>query len=233
MIVYLLLNTVNFKGYVGQHKGNKLSTRWDPKFNLSKVNDHFRNAVKKYGYDAFSREILNRCSTTEEMDNLEKLWIAALGTSDKRYGYNKNFGGRYCRGHTPEAKQRIAEATKRVWLTRSREKHAEAVRQWWKSRTEAERLAIRRKMSQKRSGQKLQKTAPPWNAGLFGLPSPKRGKKYGPQKNPCQTYPPRTEEHKTKISKALKAYWARKRELPNRKPVNSINPYLRLRFWGL
>ena len=218
MIVYLLLNQINLKGYVGQHKGNKLSTRWDPKFNLSKVNDHLRKAVKKYGYDVFSREILNHCSTPEEMDSLEKLWILVLRTYDSRYGYNKAFGGMYCRGHTPDARKRISEAMKRVWANRSREKQAEAIRKWWRTRTVVERQEIRQKMSEKRSGQKLNKVAPPWNKGRVGLPSPKKGKKYGPQKNPCQSWPPKSEETRRRMSESRKRYLDNKRFAP-KKPV--------------
>lgn len=131
-------------------------------------------------------------------------------------GYNKVFGGRYCRAHTVESKQRISDAVKRVWLTRSHEEHADALRQWWASRTLAEGEEICQKISQKRSGQKLKKTAPPWNKGLTGLPSARKGRRFGPQNNPCPADPAKTEEHNHKISLALKTYWARKRQ---RKPV--------------
>jgi group I intron endonuclease len=246
MIVYLLLNRVNLKGYVGQHKGKTLATRWNLRFNLSKVNPHLRNAIKKYGHDAFSREILNVCWTQHEMDNLEKLWIATLRTYDSRHGYNKNFGGRYCRGHTPEARQSISQAMKRVWRFRSRKQHAKAIRQWWASRTETERNAIRLKMSHARRGQKIRVTAPPWNKGLVGLPSGKKGKRYGPQRNPCASPPLRTAEHKRRIGEGIRRYWARKREIgrkiseglkrywarKRRKPVAStrVSPALNPRF---
>ena len=48
MIVYLLLNTINNKGYVGQHKGNKISGRWNEK--LEGGNTHLEHARKKYGF---------------------------------------------------------------------------------------------------------------------------------------------------------------------------------------
>lgn len=91
MIVYLLLNTVNNKGYIGQHKGDMISTRWNTY--LGGANTHLRGALNKYGLSAFSREILSHCSSREEMNNLEKLWILALKTYDPKCGYNKTFGG--------------------------------------------------------------------------------------------------------------------------------------------
>lgn len=90
MIVYLLLNQVNQKGYVGQHLGNFVSGRWNTK--LAGGNAHFTKAVKKYGWASFSREILNYCCSKEEMNNLEKLWIATLRTYDSEFGYNKTMG---------------------------------------------------------------------------------------------------------------------------------------------
>ena len=54
MIVYLLLNTVNNKGYVGKHKGDTISTRW-PK-NLNGGNSHLSAARDKYSVEVFRRE---------------------------------------------------------------------------------------------------------------------------------------------------------------------------------
>lgn len=114
MIVYLLLNTLNNKGYVGQHKGNAIFTRW-PK-NLRGGNPHFNNAVNEYGHEIFSREILNTCTSQEEMSNLEKLWILTLRTYDPEFGYNKTFGGESGRlpgfYHSEITRKRIGNANK-------------------------------------------------------------------------------------------------------------------------
>ena len=107
MIVYLLLNTVNLKGYVGKHKGNSISGRW--KEDLSGGhNSHLENARLKYGSKAFSKEILKFCSSEEEMNNLERLWICTLRTYDPDFGYNKTFGGEGVTA-TEETKTKISE----------------------------------------------------------------------------------------------------------------------------
>ena len=107
MIVYLLLNTVNNKSYVGQHLGDKISTRWPS--NLKGGNPHLESARKKYGPKAFSKEILNYCCSQEEMNNLERLWILTLCTYDPNYGYNLTFGGEGGK-RTDEAKKNNSKA---------------------------------------------------------------------------------------------------------------------------
>ena len=92
MIVYLLLNTVNNKGYIGQHIGDSISGRWNDDLSGGH-NRHLERARKMYGPEIFSRMILNACSSQEEMDNLESLWILTLRTYDPDYGYNVAFGG--------------------------------------------------------------------------------------------------------------------------------------------
>jgi group I intron endonuclease len=121
MIVYLLLNMINSKGYVGQHRGNNISTRW-PK-NMAGANVHLSAARDKYGTNAFSREVLNYCSSQEEMNNLEKLWISTLRTYDPDYGYNMTFGGEGQEGKrcTPEVKKKLREVNlgkkNGIWIT--------------------------------------------------------------------------------------------------------------------
>ena len=57
MIVYLLLNRVNRKAYIGQHKGYTLSPkRWNRGLNNVSVNRHLTAAVNKYGADSFHKK---------------------------------------------------------------------------------------------------------------------------------------------------------------------------------
>src|SRR5208282_2391337 len=107
MIVYLLLNTINNKGYVGKHKGSTISTRW--REDLVGGNSHLEGARKRYGAGVFRREILNRCSSQDEMNNLERLWILTLRTYDPDYGYNKTFGGDGVR-HTQETRAKMSRS---------------------------------------------------------------------------------------------------------------------------
>ena len=114
MLVFLLVNEVNYKAYVGQTSRTNLERRWNNKFNNSTLNPHFASAVTKYGPEAFSRQILNQCSSRQETDNLERLWIALLRTHDPRYGYNIQLGGIKAT-HTAESRRKISEARKLRW----------------------------------------------------------------------------------------------------------------------
>jgi group I intron endonuclease len=203
MIVYLLLNTLNNKAYVGQHKGNDLAKRWTAGMRNVKPNPHFAAAIEKYGVQAFSREVLAHCRTQEETDNLERLWICALRTYDPKCGYNMQYGGlRKAARLVPEIRRKIV----RQWSLEGRQKLAETIRLQWRSRTPAEIAAIGSKIRQ----------------GKQCRPSSKKGKQYGPQKNPCMKRPSKSEETKKKITEGLRKYWARKRELSQRKPVTGI-----------
>ena len=110
MIVYLILNTVNCKGYVGKHKGNSISSRWNE--NLDGGNNHLEASKKKYGLKAFSREILGYVTTKEEMDMLERLWIVSLRTYDSEFGYNQTYGGDGTTFVTKETRDRMSKSAK-------------------------------------------------------------------------------------------------------------------------
>lgn len=212
MLVYLLFNEVNSKAYVGQTSGNDLVGRWNTKFTNVKGNPHFDAALKKYGPESFSRQVLNHCSSRQETDNLERLWIALLRTHDPEHGYNMQMGGMKWRGdHTEETRQKIGQAVKRMWQSKSEEemnRHAEKARQSttriWEAKTAQERKAFGQKVSKALRGRKT--GTPSWNWSL--LPAPNRG----------VPRPPHTEEAKVKISEGLKRHYAQKRDLNQRKP---------------
>jgi len=205
MIVYLLRNESNFKCYVGQHRGTDLAKRWNKRFTNMKGNQHFARALKKYGPEAFSREILNVCSSREEMNNLERLWICTLRSYDPKFGYNKQMGGVKWRAHhTPETRQRISLAMKERWRNKTpeqKERFIAAMRSnalsQWQSRTDAERSVIGAKIKMKLKGRK---TGRSWN----------RGKRLRGGS-----------EARWKLSQRMTAHWRIKRELDMKKPVMS------------
>lgn len=144
MIVYLIYNMVNNKGYVGKHRGNSISTRWRADLSGGH-NQHLENARIKYGWKSFKREILNRCSSSQEMNNLERLWILTLRTYDSEYGYNKTYGGE---GEvlTEEGKTKLSKWNKenspvrgKVWITNGEQNRevpeANIPDGWWRGKT--------------------------------------------------------------------------------------------------
>jgi group I intron endonuclease len=209
MIVYLLTNKVNSKVYVGQHRGYSLSRRWNQRLDNVKVNNHFTNAVQKYGPESFSRKVLCHASCQQELDLLEQFFIATYKSTDPRFGYNQQSGGRVWRGqYTKRLRQLIGEGSKRVWARRSKKERWElafAVKLQWLMRTERERQQIIAK----------QRTRIPWNKGMkgqgAGKPSKRKGRKFGKQRNPCRTRKPFTKEHCQRIKEALRRYHKQRR----------------------
>jgi group I intron endonuclease len=211
MIVYLLLNKVNGKAYIGQHNGYDISKRWNRQLNNVKVNSHLFNAIQKYGPASFSRKILCHASCQQELDLLEQFWIAAYKSTDPRFGYNLQPGGRKWRGeYTKELRQAISEGIRKGMARRSAKEKWEfafAIKLRWLMRTERERRRITFPMWNSPREYK------PWNKGLKGYgagrPSARKGKKYGKQKNPCRH---KTEEHKQRIGQALRRYHRQRRQ---------------------
>jgi group I intron endonuclease len=215
MIVYLLLNRINGKAYIGQHRGYTLTKRWNKKLSNAQVNLHLCNAIRKYGPSSFSRQILCHASCQQELDLLEQFWIAFYKSTDPRYGYNIQPGGRKWRGeYTKELRQAISEEIRKGMARRSAKEKWEfafAIKLRWLMRTERERRRITSPMWH------CQRSYRPWNKGLKGKaagagsrPSARKGKTFGPQKNPCRH---KTDEHKKRISQALRRYHRKRRRL--------------------
>ena len=106
--IYLIVNKVNFKTYVGQRKSNK---KWyeDPYMGSGK---HLRSAQKKYGIENFEKFLIQYCSTKEETDAAEKFWIAEYRSRGKAQ-YNIADGGHGgCGKRSEETKRKLSEVNK-------------------------------------------------------------------------------------------------------------------------
>ncbi len=91
-VIYLVVNTVNNKIYVGQtvgtfksrYRGNILNTH----------NEHLKRSINKYGIENFYIcEEYKVAYSKEELDYLEDLYIVMFDTMDSKKGYNKKGGG--------------------------------------------------------------------------------------------------------------------------------------------
>lgn len=91
--VYVHINKLNGKKYVGQTIcGDKPNKRWY-NGNGYKSSPIFSKAITKYGWDNFEHEVVANNLTAEEADNFEKLLIEKLGTTNTDKGYNIELGG--------------------------------------------------------------------------------------------------------------------------------------------
>ena len=108
MIIYKITNLKNNKIYVGQ------DTKNNPKYYGSGT--YLKRAIKKYGKRNFKKEILERCKTTEELNQVEKHWIKKLNSKNKKIGYNLTDGGDGAVGyqHTMETKMKMSISHKNM-----------------------------------------------------------------------------------------------------------------------
>ena len=96
-VVYKITNNINGKIYIGM-TGN-LKSRWEcngvhyrPPLQ-SENHRPFWNAIQKYGWDNFNKEILVSGLTKEEAFDKEKEMIKRFNTTNKNIGYNLSPGG--------------------------------------------------------------------------------------------------------------------------------------------
>lgn len=115
MQIYKTTNLVNGMIYVGKDSKNR------KKYLGSGL--HLRRAVNKYGKENFKKEILQECSSIEEMDNTEDFWIEKLDARNPEIGYNIARGGHggFTGFHSEETKKKMSEFHK----NRVRKPHSE------------------------------------------------------------------------------------------------------------
>lgn len=129
MVIYKLTNLIADEK--GRHKfyiGQTAQTLGD------RIKQHLKSdypvgrALKKYGLENFSVEVVAEGKTIEELCMLERQFIAAFNSNDPDFGYNLTDGGEHIAGwhHTDQARANISAALSGKPFTES---HKEALRQ--------------------------------------------------------------------------------------------------------
>ncbi len=114
MFIYLIVNHVTGKYYVGQHKGTNLKQYLQKKFyeagNHLGGNSHLYASMRKHGREAFTiHALLSDVQTREELDQKEKDFIASLKSQDPEYGYNICRGGEGFTGpHSDKTRRKMS-----------------------------------------------------------------------------------------------------------------------------
>lgn len=152
--IYITINKITGKIYIGQHKRN----RYDKKYLGS--GKYLNNSINKYGKENFENYIIQWCYSKEEMCEKEKYWIKKYNSLDNSIGYNITPGGewgditagltkedykKYCEKRSKiqkivqkkrykniEARRITGEASKRVW---QRPEYREKISQSLKGKT--------------------------------------------------------------------------------------------------
>lgn len=156
--IYRITNLTNKKQYVGKKESSVV------------VEDYFGSgiqitaAIKKYGVENFSREILQWCESLEELNEAEKFWIRESDSKVPK-GYNLSDGGdgatlcgelngMYGKQHTEEAINKISESLKQQYKDGIREPNhlfGEANDMYGRHHTEESK----KKMSEAQKGKRL------------------------------------------------------------------------------
>jgi hypothetical protein len=121
MFVYLIVNDVNLKIYVGKTTNRNLK-----QYLQSKISDalgrryhgrsHLLAAIRKYGRDHFHIHPLFEGQTNKEICEQEKILIKALGVQHSDIGYNICRGGEGFTGlHSEESKKKNIENSLQTW----------------------------------------------------------------------------------------------------------------------
>ena len=85
MHIYKTTNLINGKIYIGQTSKSKQGYLGSGPIILK--------AVKKYGKENFSNEIIEECSSKEQLNEREIYWIKFYKATDRNTGYNISTGG--------------------------------------------------------------------------------------------------------------------------------------------
>ena len=100
----------NGKKYVGITRLNP-KKRWCGGSGY-KSNEHFTNAIQKYGWGNIEHKIMANWCTKEYAQLLERKLIQSYKTMNNLYGYNKTSGGEEHKKLSSESRKKISEANK-------------------------------------------------------------------------------------------------------------------------
>jgi len=129
MLVYLLTNSVNDKYYVGQTI-QPWKVRWTLHKSQAKHGQKTSicSAIRKYGSEAFSMQVLSEATSQPQLNNLEILWIILLDARNSAIAYNQALGGEggkpmLGRKFSEEHRRKIGETRKGVPFTEEHKQH--------------------------------------------------------------------------------------------------------------
>ena len=134
MVIYITTNLINGKQYIGRDSHN------NPNYYGS--GPAIKNAIKKYGKENFKKEIIEECSSFENLVEREEYWLNYYDAGNNKTFYNlHNYGkggssdksgkknGMYGKNHSYETKLKIGNANRgRLVSSETRRKLSEAGR---------------------------------------------------------------------------------------------------------
>jgi group I intron endonuclease len=113
--IYKITNIINGKVYIGQ--SINIKKRWNQEKHGRGINNHLNSSFNKYGIGNFTFEILKVIeyytpSLQSILNDYEDFYIKEYNSTDNRYGYNKQQGGRVGFTITEETRLKASLAQK-------------------------------------------------------------------------------------------------------------------------
>ena len=126
--IYKTTNKVNNKIYVGK----KISDVFIGEKYLGS-GKYLKSAVKKYGRNSFTVEMIDTAESNEELNEKEIYWIEKLNCRDHLVGYNISVGGDGVSGIPAWNKGLVKETDDRLLVSEeTRKKHSESLKKAYK-----------------------------------------------------------------------------------------------------
>lgn len=146
--IYIITNILNNKVYIGQTLYPK--KRWITHKTCKSSKLYIDRAIKKYGVNKFSFEILVNCQSQENANNMEIFFISKFDSCNKSYGYNIKYGGKVSSGwhHTKETKYKISKSeTGKIVSLETKSKMSSSQKTRIRSRNEFDKMSKTKKMN--------------------------------------------------------------------------------------
>jgi len=162
MYVYMIINGVNGKFYVGKTVRDNLKRYLDQNFIEAfskwpeKRNGKPRlyNAMRKYGREAFSiLPLVSSLKTNEELCLVERHLIALFKAQDRNVGYNISDGGDGAT-HSPETKLKMSQTHKMRARNGFSAEHRQRISDSKKGQSHPQTMETRLKIANSRLGKK-------------------------------------------------------------------------------
>ena len=125
--VYMHTNTINGKKYVGI-TSKEPTRRWKGNGSGYRNNEHFWNAIQKYGWDNFEHDVIYQGLNLDEASCIEKELIAKYNTNNPNFGYNLTSGGEYGQELSDESRRKMSDKAKNRVITEEWRQHLSEAR---------------------------------------------------------------------------------------------------------
>ncbi len=117
-IVYAIINKINGKKYIGQTTQGlaKRQAEYKKKYANNHARSRILQAMVKYGFDSFVFEEIDGADSYEELNAMERYWIAFYDSTNPEQGYNILPGGRGS-PRSIEARKNMSQSMKALYAT--------------------------------------------------------------------------------------------------------------------